>query len=89
MALIIGAAKANPALLLPTLLVAAYINRNEAHSHITIRLEDVSSLGPGKAILELQEPDGRSIFDDAILRRLQDSMEVPQAGDRDQVRDTH
>ena len=89
MALIIVAAKANPALLLPTLLAAAYIKQKDDHSKITIQFMESDSIGPQKAKIELQKRDGRSIFDDAVLYHLQDSLEAPQAGDTDQVRETH
>ena len=89
MALIIVAAKANPAFLLPTLLAVAYIKQKDGRSKIPIQFLELDSIGSQKARIELQKPGGPSTFDDAVFRHLQDSLEAPQAGDKDQVRETH
>lgn len=76
MAILRVAAKANPALLLPTILVAAYAGTVDNSSDIVTEIEDVERLGPEGNILELKTPYGTSVAGDDVLRHLRSSFPV-------------
>ena len=61
------ASKANHATLLPTLLVATFIAKNDSNRDVSIAIEATESLGLER-YAELKISDGRLIHDKAALR---------------------
>ncbi|PGH18885.1 glutamate-tRNA ligase [Polytolypa hystricis UAMH7299] len=84
MALLKAAAKANATFLLPELLAATHIQQTHP-ADISIAYEDAETVGAQGGKLELTTKDGKQIYDDDILRYLQDTYEPLQAGNRAQV----
>ncbi|KAK2781183.1 hypothetical protein FQN52_001764 [Onygenales sp. PD_12] len=79
------AAKANGAILLPALLAVTFVKQSFPGVGITIVYEDVESVGPQGAKLELKADDGKVVHDDDVLRYLENTYEALQNGDKEQV----
>ncbi|PGH18136.1 glutamate-tRNA ligase [Helicocarpus griseus UAMH5409] len=79
------AAKANNAFILPTLLAVNYVKQSLPGTDITPIFEDVESIGTQKAKLELKTEDGKTIYDDDVLKHLENIYEPLQAGNKEQV----
>lgn len=79
------AAKANNAFLLPTLLAINYVKQTLPGTDVTVVFEDVESIASQGAKLELKTDDGKTIYDDDILKHLENIYEPLQAGDKEQV----
>ncbi|EDN04054.1 conserved hypothetical protein [Histoplasma mississippiense (nom. inval.)] len=79
------ATKANNAFLLPTLLAVNHVKQTLPGTDITVVFEDVESIGSQGAKLELKTDDGKTIYDDDILKHLENIYAPLQAGDKEQV----
>lgn len=79
------ATKANNAFLLPTLLAVNHVKQTLPGTDITVVFEDVESIGSQGAKLEFKTDDGKTIYDDDILKHLENIYAPLQAGDKEQV----
>lgn len=85
MGILTVASKANSALLLPTLLAAAYLALIGSPEPIAVKYEDVESLGTDNEKLVFVANDGNRLLDDAVIRYFLDSNELLTGGKRDLV----
>ncbi|EEH39882.1 glutamyl-tRNA synthetase [Paracoccidioides lutzii Pb01] len=79
------AAKANGAFLLPTLLAINFVKQSLPGTVINVEFEDVESIGSQGAKLELKSDDGKAIYDDDVLKHLENIYVPLQAGDKEKV----
>jgi hypothetical protein len=84
MGTLIVASKANSALLLPTLLAAAYLTLI-GPEQIAVKYEDVESLGTDDEKLVFITNDGVHLLDDAVIRYFLGSNELLAGGKNDLV----
>lgn len=84
MGILIVASKANSALLLPTLLAAAYLTLI-GPEQIAVKYEDVESLGTDDEKLVFITNDGVRLLDDAVIRYFLGSNELLAGGKNDLV----
>ena len=88
MATLTFAVRANQALLLPTLLVAAYTEQADASNKMTTSFEDAETLSPSGAIMQLTT-DGIAVTRDAIIPKLLETLAVCPPAQRESVRSPH
>lgn len=86
MAILIVAAKANAARLLPALLAATLLSQKRAEKPIKVQLSDVVELSSKGDVLRLQAHDGSSYRDAEVLRHLVDDLTVLSESPRLYVR---
>jgi hypothetical protein len=84
MGILIVASKANSALLLPTLLAAAYLTLI-GPEQIAVKYEDVESLGTDDEKLVFITNDGDRLLDDAVIRYFLGRNELLAGGKNDLV----